>query len=143
MKVVLEALDMIVENKLWPEKKPSEILNILLYVHGKGWLYTPTVDGTVAAVICAYRVKEGDNLKQMPVSEEGTILYVPFAISLVGDNLFRIIRETLNLYIKENPDITELVLEDKNNQIKRYKLKGASNGQKQRPGITSHANASK
>lgn len=142
MNIVLEALDILIEKKLWPEKKPSEILKILLYVHAKGWLYTPTVDDKVTAIICAYLIKEGDSLTKMPVSEEGTILYVPFAVSLVEENLFRIIRETLNLYIKDNPDVTELVLEDKNNQIKRYNLKGASNGQGKVSGVTSNATAS-
>ncbi len=143
MKVVFDALDIIIDKKLWPEKKPSDILRILLYVHGRGWLYTPVVDGQVTAVICAYRIKEGDSLTAMPVKEEGTTLYVPFALSLVGNNLFKIIRETLNLYIKDNPDIEELVLEDKNNKIKRYNLRGASNGQEQRPRVTSNPNVSK
>lgn len=139
MKTILEALDIIIEKQLWPEKKPSEILKILLYVYGKGWLYTPKVNGNIVAVLCAYRINNENNLTKLPSVEEGTILYVPFAVSLTGDNLFKVIRESLNVYLEHNPDIIELILEDKNNKIKRYNLKGASNGQEQ--GLTASSNA--
>lgn len=140
--IICQVLDIAIETKLWPNKKPSDILKIIMYVYGKGWLYTPSVNGKVTAVICAYRIKEGDSLSKMPLKEEGTILYVPFAISLTDQNLFKVIRQSINLYVSENPDITELILEDKNNQIKRYNLKGAVNEQGRRPSVTSHANLS-
>lgn len=128
--VILQALDLLISENLFPEKKPSDVLNLLMYVHTKGWLYTPMIDGVVKVVICAYRIPDAtdESLKNMPKEESGNILYVPFVISLGDSNIYEVIRESLKLYLDANPNIEELVLEDKNNQIKRYKLKGDING---------------
>lgn len=122
---LLRALDEIIESKIWPDKKASEILRILLIVRDKGYLYTSKVGNELKAVLCAYRIKEGDDLTKIPQNEEGKILYVPFIVSInKEDNLFNVIRESCRIYLEQNPDIEEIILEDKNNQIKRYKLKG-------------------
>lgn len=129
MDILLTSLDAIIESQIWPDKKASEIIKILMFVHGKGYLYTPTVDGKLKAVFCAYRIKEGDDLTKIPLEQDGKILYVPFLVSLEKDsNLFNVIRESCRIYLEANPDIEEMILEDKNNQVKRYKLKGEKNG---------------
>lgn len=139
---LLQCLDLIIEGQLWPEKKASEILKILMYVNNKGWLYTSSVEGKLKAVICAYKIKEGDSLTQMPIKEEGNILYVPFVLSIEKNvNLFHIIRESCKLYLEENPEVEEIILEDKNNQIKRYKL-GENNGKRTIVTTSSNANIS-
>ncbi len=142
MKTLLQIFDLVLEHKLWPNKKPSEVLMTLMFLNGKGWLYTVSDNGKLTAALCGYRIKEvtKDRLKKLPLQEEGTILYVPFSVSLTDENIFKVIRKAFHIYIKENPDITELVLEDKNNKIKRYNLKGADNGKERRSGTTSHAN---
>lgn len=134
MEILLKSLDLIIENQLWPEKKPSEVLRILLYTQERGWIYTPNIDGDIKAVICAYRIKDvsDESLTKMPVKDEGNILYVPFIVSTEKDkSLFHVIRESCKIYLEQNPDIEELAFEDKNNNIKRYNLKGALNGQEQ------------
>lgn len=131
--LILKSLDIIIEEKVWADKKPSEILRILMYLHNKGWLFFSKINGEIKAILSAYRINEvtDDSLKTLPVDENGHILYVPFVLSLnKNENLFHIIREATNIYLKDNPDIEEIVLEDKNNQIKRYSLKGALNGKK-------------
>lgn len=131
IKIILQALDLIIETSLWPEKKPSDIFNILMYVHHKGWLYTPMVDGKITAILCAYRIKEvtDESLVKMPVNEEGKILYVPFVISVnKNTNLFHIVRESCKIYLENNPDIEEIVLEDKNQKIKKYSLNNILQG---------------
>lgn len=125
-KLILQSLDLIIETALWPEKKPSEVFNILMYLHNKGWLYTPTTDGKITAVMCGYRIPEVNEttLTKMPINESGNILYVPFVIAIEKNvNLFHIIRESCKLYLKDNPDIEQIVLEDKNKNIKTFKLK--------------------
>lgn len=125
-KVVLQSLDAVIESAIWPEKRPSEVLNILMFVHAKGWLYTPMVDGKVTAVMCAYRIPEVNDatLRKMPLKDEGKILYVPFVVAINKSiNLFHIVRESCKIYLDGNPDIEEIVLEDKNKKIKRYNLK--------------------
>lgn len=129
--IILQSLDIIIEEKLWSNRKPSEILKILNYVSNKGWLYTTSIDNQVKTVICGYRIPEvtDENLVRLPIKEYGKILYIPFVISLnKEDNMYRVVREALNIFLKENQDLTEMVIEDKNNQIKRYKL-GANNGE--------------
>lgn len=141
---LLQTLDIFIANKHWPELKPSEIFKIIMYVHSKGFLYTPMVDGKIQCVICAYRIPEVNDITimKLPLKEEGTILYVPFFISFnKEENLFKIVRESLSLYLENNPDITELVVEDKNKKIKKYYLKGANNA-KQEDGFASNTNIS-
>lgn len=132
MEIILKSLDIIIESQIWPDKKPSEVLKILLFVHSKGYLYTPTIDGKVQAVFCAYRVKDGDDLVTIPSIQDGDILYVPFLVSVEKDsNLFNVVRESCRIYLDDNPDIKEIIIEDKNNKIKRYKLGVTKNGQRQ------------
>lgn len=134
IEILLKSLDLITEYQLWPEKKPSEIMKILLYTQAKGWIYTPNINGEIKAVICAYRIKDlsDDSLTKIPIKEEGNILYVPFIVSMEKEkSLFHVIRESCKLYLEQNPDIEELAFEDKNNNIKRYNLKGALDGQEQ------------
>lgn len=132
MDMLLECLDAIIESQIWPEKKASEIIKILLYVQGKGYLYTSSIGKELKAVLCAYRINEGDDLTKIPLEEKGNILYVPFIVSMKKEeNLFNVIRESCKIYLDNNPDIEEIILEDKNNKIKRYKLKGAEDGKRE------------
>lgn len=126
MDILLKSLDLIIENKVWEDRKPSDILRILNYVHNKGWLYIPRENNEIIAIICAYRIKEitKDSLIKLPLKEEGDILYVPFVLSLnKKDNIFKIIRNLMKTYLDENPNVNEIILEDKNNKIKSYNLK--------------------
>ncbi len=132
-KLLLQTLDLIVESKIWPDRKPSEILNILIYIHSKGWLYTLKDNDIVRVIICGYRIPEINdaNLTKLPISESGNILYIPFVVSLDKDNnIFEVIRKSMKVFLEQNKDIEEIILEDKNNKIKRYSLKGELNGEK-------------
>lgn len=126
---ILQSLDIIHESRLWKDKPPSHTLRILIYMHNKGWLYTPTGNGKVKAVIGAYRIPDvtDEILNKLPTEESGTILYICFAISLnKEDNIYRIARETLNTYLEKNQDITEMVLEGKDDKLRRYKINNIS-----------------
>ncbi len=112
-----------------------------MFLNNKGYIYTTSVNGCVTSAICAYRIKEGDSLDKIPFKEEGNILYARFCISLSKEDKFKTIRTALDLYLKDNPYIVELVLEDMNSKIKRYNLKGADNGQEQRLTVASNADA--
>lgn len=125
MEIIFQALDIICESRLWQDKTPSEILKILLYMHNKGWLYTPIIDGKVQAVIGAYRIDEvtDEKLVKLPKDNSGKILYIPFVISLTKeDNMYEVVRSAMKQYLKENPDIEEIVLEGKDDRLKRYKI---------------------
>lgn len=143
--IILKAFDVMVANKIWHDVTASQLLKILMYLHGKQWIYIPTINGEACAVIAAYRIKEisDECMTKVPVKEEGNILYIPMAISLKGEeDMYKIVRESLRLYIKENPDIEKLVLEDKNEKLKVYNLKGEQDGKKAIPTASSTANVS-
>lgn len=144
MENILQALDIICESRLWKDNPPSYTFRILMYMNSKNWLYTPTKDGKVKAVIGAYRIPEvtDEILNRLPVTEDGTILYVPFVVSLnKNDDIFEVVRETTRKYLKDNSDITEIVLEGKDNKFRRYKI-GAENEQGQIATVTDTSNAS-
>lgn len=141
---ILQALDIICTSRIWQDKTPSQILRILMYVHNRGWLYVPVTDNKAQAVIGAYRIKEVNEstLGNLPVKEEGNILYVPFVVSINPDaNMYEVVRSAMRQYLDQNSDIIEIVLEGKDDNLKRYKL-GEKNGQEQSAGITSTADIS-
>lgn len=125
MDLILQSLDIICDSRIWKDKKPSYILKILLYMHNKGWLYTPMIEGKVQAVIGAYRIPEvtEEVLSRIPTEENGTILYIPFVVSIgKEDNIFRVVRAATKEYLDNNKDITEIVLEGKDDKLRRYKI---------------------
>lgn len=142
--IILQSLDIIVDEKLWPDRKPSDILKILNYVYTKGWLYTTSDDNKIKAVVCGYRIPEitDESLVKLPLKENGNILYIPFVISLnKEDNIYRVVRKALNIFLEKNQDLTEMVIEDKNKKIKRYTLKGELNGEESTVGASNTTNA--
>ncbi len=136
--LILQAFDVMVAKKIWHDVSASSLLKILMFLESKGWLYILEDK----AVVAAYRIKEISELTKIPENECGTILYVPMVISLKKEeNVYKIVRSALNIYLEENPDITELVLEDKNEKLKRYKI-GDKNGKLEESTATSYANVS-
>lgn len=132
MDVIFQALDLILDSRLWKGKPPSHTLKILLYMKSKNWLYTPMIDGKVKAVIGAYRIPEvtDEILDRLPTEEQGKILYIAFVVSInKEDNIFEVVRNATREYLEANPDVEEIVLEDKNDKLRRYKI-GENNGKK-------------
>lgn len=144
--IILKAFDLILKHKIWEDKTPSEILKILMYLHTKGWLYIPVVDGKIEAIIAAYRIEyiNDSSLVKIPVTEIGNTLYVPLALNLSDKSLYRTIRNSLKSYLEDNPNVNEIVFEElRTNKIKRHKLnKGASYGKQKRARVTSDTNIS-
>ncbi len=138
--IILQAFDIMVAKKIWHDVSASQLLKILMFLDSKGWLHILKDE----AVVAAYRIKEisDDCMTKIPEKEEGNILYVPMAISLKKEeNMYKIVRESLNIYLEENPDISQLVLEDKNEKLKIYNLKGDKNGKLEESTATNTANA--
>ncbi len=136
--ILLKSLDVICESRLWKDAQPSEVLKILMYMNNKSFLYT-----SKSAMIGAYRINEGDDLFKLPIKEEGNILYVPFVVSFNKDNnIYRDVREITKEYLKDNQDINEIILENKNGELKRYKI-GEFHGQCEETEFASNADVSK
>ena len=85
MEIILKALDIIYESRLWKDRPPSHTLKTLLYLYNKGWLYIPIENNKIKAVIGAYRIPDTnkDTLEKIPVVEQGKILYIPFVVFAV------------------------------------------------------------
>ena len=123
--IILQSLDIIHASRIWQDKTPSHTLRILLYMHSKGWLYAPAIDGKVQAVIGAYRVSEvtDEILGRLPQESIGKILYIPFVISVAKeDNMYVVVRHAMKEYLSKNTDIEEIVLEGKDDKLRRYKI---------------------
>jgi hypothetical protein len=142
MEIILKALDIICASRIWQDKPPSHTLRVLLYMQNKGWLYVPSISGEIQAVIGAYRIPDvnEETLSRLPVKEEGTILYVPFVVSTTEEyNMYKVVRESMKQYLIQNPDITEIVLEGKDDKLRRYKI-GVNNGKEQKLRASSTTN---
>lgn len=141
--IILHAFDLAMSSKIWPGTTPTEMLRIIFYIHSNKWLYVATHEGKISAVIVAFRIPEvtDENLTKMPVKESGNILYVPMVFSAGNGNMYTIVKESLRKYLGDNPDVTELVLQDKNEKLKRYSLKGDKYGKSEKAGITSNTHA--
>lgn len=143
--LIAQALTVTYKAKVLGDMTPGEYLMVLMYCHTKGWLYLSQHDGKVVSVIAAYRIPEVTEayMGKLPPQEGGTILYIPMAASLdPSENVFKSMRETLRKYLEQNPDITEIVIEKENNQLKRYKRKGVENEQEQGSGVTTDTDVS-
>ena len=142
MEIILKALDIIYESRLWKDRPPSHTLKTLLYLYNKGWLYIPIENNKIKAVIGAYRIPDTnkDRLEKIPVVEQGKILYIPFVVSTSKeDNIYRVIRESLKSYLSNNIGIEEIVLEGKDDKLRRFKI-GDSNGKIKEPRTPSPTN---
>ena len=122
-----QILMMVLKSGIRPEMTPKEWLGIIFYCHKKGWLYGKYEDEKVKVAAVAYRIKDFNEKEYqeaktfiLPEKEEGRILFVPFIVSKDKD-VFKIKKSTTQ-FLKLNPDITEIVFEDRNNRIKRFKV---------------------
>ena len=123
---LIKIYGMVLKSKVCPESTPDEWLKTLSYMHDQGWLYYHYEDGKPSVVIGAYRIKEftEDVTDVMPTKEEGNILYVSFAVSHSNDR--NVLKKMLGAYIKEHPDLEEIILYERNSdeKLKRIKLRG-------------------
>ncbi len=139
MNQILQSFDIIIESRLWKELKPSKVLQVLMYMNNKGWLY---LSGD--AVIGAYRIPSVtvEHMDILPRNEMGNILYVPLVLSLnKNTNIFKDVRREMRKYLEKNIDIIEIVLQGKDDKIRRYKI-GVSNGKIKEFRFTSNAHVS-
>jgi hypothetical protein len=118
-------MNMVVRNKVCPASSIEELANVIIFSHKKGYLLT---NRKANAFVCCYRIPEiNDRWKnEIPENEQGDILYVNFAVSESADKwiLLKILRD----YMKENPDVKELVYyrRGSNTDFKKIHLRSQS-----------------
>lgn len=122
-KVLLKIYEMVVQSGVCPETPLWAWSEIIPFCHRKGYLYTLFEKDEPVAVVCAYRIPYFDEkfTEKYPEKEEGSILYVPWAVS--NSHSFTSLLYMLNQY-KLNHDIKEIAYYRRNSDtdLKRIKL---------------------
>lgn len=115
------------KHNVCPKTPRSEMKKVIEYSHDKGYLYTNKLANTF---VCGYRIPEvNDKWKStIPEKEMGEIFFVNFALS-EDPNRWDLLK-MLRSYLKENPDVKELVYYRRGNHedFKRIHLKGVNHG---------------
>lgn len=95
-----------------PDSTVEEMTDAILYSHDKGYLYTNKKANTF---VCGYKIPEVNDKWRVTIPEEesGEIFFVNFAVSEDSDKwaLLKMFRG----YLKDNPDVKELVYYRRNN----------------------------
>ena len=143
VELLKKCLLLLVSKGACPETKPTKWVEVLWYMHNKGWLFAHTNNDEVDVVVGAYRIKEFDEkqVDTLPINEEGEILFVPFLASK-SDDVF-MVRKMLNAYMEEYP-IKEIIFYERNDDknLKRFKRIGGLNVETESPRLTSSTNIS-
>lgn len=117
-----KCFEMACKHNVCPETPRSEMKRVIEFSHDKGYLYTNKFANTF---VCGYRIPElNDKWKStIPDKENGEIFFVNFALS-EDPNRWDLLK-MLRAYLKENPDVKELVYFRRNNDkdFKRIHLK--------------------
>lgn len=114
---------MVIRSGVCPETPLSAWSEIIPFCHRKGYIHTFFDRDDLVAVVCAYRIPvfEKKIISKYPEKEEGTILYIPWAVSHSYSitTLLRMLKQ----YISTNK-ITELAYYRRNSDtdLKRIKL---------------------
>lgn len=139
---ILSIIDLIIKSKVRPETTPTQWIEIVSFMHERGWLYYGYENGRVVTVLGAYRIKEFVESKEqdLPDVEEGNIVYVPFAVSISKDRL--LIRKITTEYLEKHPEVEEIIFRD-DAKDKYISIKiGENNGKSTATSIATSTNVS-
>lgn len=120
--VLMRCINMALESAVCPNSKPDELIKAIVYSHEHGYLYT---NRKANAFVCGYRIPEVSDKwsSTIPEKETGEIFYINFAVSKDINNwvLLKMLRD----YLRDNPDVKELVYFRRNNDkdFKRIHLR--------------------
>jgi len=120
--LILMIYDLLKQQGVYPNTSKEEFIKDLVYLHQKGCLYTSFEYGKPVVVVAMYRIPEytPEKIDKYPEKEEGTILYIPFAVSISKDK--HKILSLLKYHLNNHPEISEVIYERKG-KPKRFKLK--------------------
>jgi len=121
-KLLLKIYEMVVQSGVCPETPLCAWSEIIPFCHKKGYLYTLFEKDEPVAVVCAYRIPRFHEkiVDVYPEKEEGTTLYVPWAVSN-AHSLTSLLYMLKNYMI--NHEVTEIAYYRRNSyDLKRIKL---------------------
>ncbi len=103
--LLMRCADLVNKTNVCPDSSLKEMLDVILYSHNRGYLYTNRPANTF---ICGYRIPEvSEKWKNtIPEKERGEIFFVNFAVSEEPNKwgMLKMLRE----YLKQNTDVKEL-----------------------------------
>lgn len=142
---VIGVVDFIIRSKVRPSTTNEQWLQIVSFLHLKGWLqYGRDAQGQITTIISGYRIKEFDESKcdDLPEVSEGTILFIPFAASIAKDRV--ILKRMLSEYVLKNEDIEEVIFYDQAHspdkpKLQRFILKEKEHGKRATTQSTANA----
>jgi hypothetical protein len=122
--LLTKCLNMCRSGGVCPDSTVEELIHAICFSHERGYLYA---NRKANSFVCGYRIPEvNDKWKcTIPEKEEGEIFFVNFAVSEEPNSF--VLLKMLRSYLKENPDVKELVYFRRNNDkdFKRIHIKGA------------------
>lgn len=115
-------LGLINKFKLCPQMSKEKWLQIVLYMLEKGWIHHLIEDEEVVGMWGGWRVKKYSEevVDNLPLQEEGNILYIPFACSEARDQLI-FLKELRKLRGVEKIVFNEY---NKNDRLHTIKIRG-------------------
>ncbi|MCM8775086.1 MAG: hypothetical protein NC930_01835 [Candidatus Omnitrophica bacterium] len=117
--VLAKAYDLAHTSGIFYDQMTLEWTTNLIRLYERGWLYGVFSRDDLIAVAGAYRIKQWDEKYryELPDQEEGNILYVSFFAS-ESDDMSEPLK-FLRHFLRENPDINELIYYKKNGAVRR------------------------
>ena len=125
-KLLIEATQIFRNSGICPESPRSfnHWWAIVKNSHIRGFLYVGMDNGHIDLVSVGYRVKEitNDINKEIPLNEEGNVLYVPLLVSKSLDK-WKVLK-IFRFYLSQNPDVNCLAYYDHNSDnLKQFNLR--------------------
>ncbi len=123
-KMLIRAYELIRSSEVFFDRTSLEWTRQLYAMYKRGWLYGATHGDDLLAVAGAFRISEWDEKyrHELPENESGNLLYVSFFCSQSQDIMIAL--KLLRHFLKENPEIKEIVYykKDWNAGRRRFKL---------------------
>lgn len=120
--MIKEAIGFVRKYNLCPEMSLEEWLRIIIYMDEKGWIYPIFDNKKIVGMWGGWRIKKFTDkvFDQLPLNEEGRILYIPFACSESKDR-FCFLKEARKLR-----GINEIIFNEhnKNGRLHKIKIRG-------------------
>jgi len=111
--MMIQAFTLLAKSDLFPDTTAAEIAKDILWLHKQGYLYASTdKDDKLKFIMCGYKVKKApkDPPDKYPIEEEGSVFYIPWAIS--EENDANVLKVVLTELFDIKKDITAVAFHD-------------------------------
>jgi hypothetical protein len=144
LKNIFEAYALIKPSGVINWLSDAQLVRVLLYCESKNWLFYRYENDKMVFVACAYHIPKFDNdtCNVIPAESVGTILYIPFVVSIASDKTLP--RKVMAEFLEKNPHTEQIVFHKDDSGIPTIlKRRGEADGEKQnsRPTVNTDLSA--